>query len=589
MALGNAFSLRQNLGNFLLDAFDGVLGAEPSGEVERRDAFVSANVMAGVCGLALWLLHFAVIGPVDFVTMVGFVFLWTPFVFALYVRGGGELRHGEAGSAFCLSGFVTYAAVLSGGLTSPVLPWLLIVPIEAAISWRRSAVLIASALGAGGLLFAAFLTLTGHLPASRLDPSLWGLAYGVSVFAALVVGMLAVRAVQRRHAQEEARARAHAALYRQLTDNASDLITRHAADGTVLYASPAAEEMLGLHARELEGLSPAMIVHIQDLKLVERAFADAAAGYAQTIAFRLRRRDGTYVPVEMRAQAADGALGGDIVAVTRDVSDAKAAARALIDARDQAVSASRAKSRFLASMSHELRTPLNAIIGFSDMMRSEVFGPLGSPRYAEYAELIRSSGMHLVDMISDLLDMSKIEAGKMTIDAKPCELKPLFDDCLAMVSGAAEKAGVELVQEIAPGTPTLMADKRALKQSLINLLSNAVKFTLSEGRVVLSANVEGSSMLIRVTDTGVGIPEKDIHRIGKPFEQVEGDMQRLHKGTGLGLSLVKALAELHGGTMEIESALGDGTTVTLRLPLKAVETTPDDRTLVYPEKFRARA
>jgi cell cycle sensor histidine kinase DivJ len=236
-----------------------------------------------------------------------------------------------------------------------------------------------------------------------------------------------------------------------------------------------------------------------------------------------------------------------------------------------------------------LRTPLNAIIGFSDMMRSEVFGPLGSPRYAEYAELIRNSGMHLVDLISDLLDMSKIEAGKMTIDAKPCELKPLFDECIAMVLPQADKAGIELVQAIAPGTPVLMADRRALKQSLINLLSNAVKFTLSEGRVTLSAHVEGPMMLVRVADTGVGIPEKDLNRIGKPFEQVE-DVQRLHKGTGLGLSLVKALAELHGGTMEIQSALGDGTTVTLKLPLKPVETTPvDEGTLVYPEKFRARA
>ena len=177
---------------------------------------------------------------------------------------------------------------------------------------------------------------------------------------------------------------------------------------------------------------------------------------------------------------------------------------------------------------------MNAIIGFSDMMRSEVFGPLGSPRYAEYAELIRNSGLHLVDLISDLLDMSKIEAGKMTIDARLVDLKPLFEECVGMVSGAAEKEGVELRVEIAEGTPAIMADRRALKQSLINLLSNAIKFTLSEGRVVLSARAEGGNLWLRVADTGVGIPEKDLHRIGRPFEQVEGDMQRLHKGTGLG-------------------------------------------------------
>ena len=585
MALISEYGLRRNLGRFLLDAFDGILGAEPASEGERRDAFVSSNFMAGALGVALWPLHWAVVGPVDFATGIGFFFLWTPLVLALYVRSGGELRYGEAASALCLGGFVTFAALFTGGLFSPALPWLVVVLIEGAISGRRASMLSAAALSGLGFLTLAMLTLSGYLPASRIDASLWGFAYGLSLFAALVAGTLALRAFQRRHASQEARAQADVALYRQLTDNSSDLITRHASDGTVLYASPAAEEMLGLHARELRGLSPAMIVHIQDLSVVEQAFADAVHGKPQTVLFRLRRRDGTYVPVEMRAQA----VGREVVAVTRDISDTRAAAQALIDARDHAESASRAKSRFLASMSHELRTPLNAIIGFSDMMRSEVFGPLGSPRYAEYAELIRNSGLHLVDLISDLLDMSKIEAGKMTIDARLIDLKPLFEECVGMVSGAAEKEGVELRVEIADGTPAIMADRRALKQSLINLLSNAIKFTLSEGRVVLSARAEGGNLWLRVADTGVGIPEKDLHRIGRPFEQVEGDMQRLHKGTGLGLSLVKALAELHGGTMEIESALGDGTTVTLKLPLRPVEAPAEDQKLVYPEKFRARA
>ena len=587
MALGNEFGLRRNLGNFLLDAFDGVLGAEPAGETERQDAFISANLMAGAFGMGLWLLHFAVIGPVDFPTMLGFVFLWVPLALAAYVRGGGDLRQGEAGSAFCLAGFVTFAALFTGGLTSPALPWLLIAPIEASISGRRSATTIACALSGLGLFVAAFLTLTGYLPASKLDTQLWGFVYGTSLFAALIVGTLSLRAFQRRSAQQEARTLANLSLYRDLAEHAPDLITRHASDGTVLFASPAAEDLLGLHARELEGLSPAMIVHIQDLKPVEQAFLRVAHGFAQTVEFRLRRRDGSYVPVEMRAQPAGG---NEVVAVTRDISDARALAQALVDGRDQAESQSRAKSRFLASMSHELRTPLNAIIGFSDMMRNEVFGPLGAPRYAEYAELIRNSGMHLVDLISDLLDMSKIEAGKMTVDARAIELKPMFEECVAMVSGAAEQAGVVIGIEIEAGTPVLMADRRALKQSLINLLSNAVKFTLSEGRVTLSAHAEGGNMWLRVADTGVGIPERDLHRIGRPFEQVEGDMQRLHKGTGLGLSLVKAIAELHGGTMEIESALGDGTTVTLKLPLKPMQSVSadDERTLVYPAKFRAR-
>ena len=580
--------LRSSVANFLLDAFDGVLGAEPASEAERRRTFAAANLMAGGLGIALWPMHWALIGPVDFATGVTFFFLWVPLALGLWVATGRELEPAEAASALCLGAFVTFVAAYTGGLASPALPWLLIVPIEAAISARRSSVTV-SALAAGTGFFAvSVLALFGWLPASRLDPALAGFVYAASLFAALIVGTLALRAFQRRQAHEVARARANAALHRSLTEASSDLITRHAADGTVLYASAAAEDLLGVPARELEGLSPAMIVHIQDLKPVEAAFAFAVTGEPQTVSFRLRRRDGSYVPVEMRAQ---GTEYGDVVAVTRDMSEKTAQIVELASRRDEADEALRARTRFLASVTHELRTPLNAIIGFSDVMRNEVFGPVGHTKYREYADHIRSSGMHLADLVSDLLDMSKIEAGKFTIERSVCDVKTLAEESFAMVRPQADEAGVELVLDVADGA-TLSADARALRQSFVNLLSNAVKFTPSEGRVTLSARADGGDMVITIADTGVGIPEKDLARIGKPFEQVEGAMQRLHKGTGLGLSLVKSLAELHGGTMTITSALGDGTTVTLRLPIATPETMPApaaDGTLVYPEKFRVRA
>jgi two-component system, cell cycle sensor histidine kinase DivJ len=578
-------SVRSAVANFLLDAFDGVLGAEPASDQERRQAFVSANLMAGAVGVALWPLHWALFGPVDFATGMAFFFLWTPLALGLWVKGGGDLAHGEAGSAFCLGGFVTFAAIYTGGLGSPALPWLLIVPVEAAISGRRSAVTV-SALAAGtGFFIVSLLSLFSWLPLSRLDPAFAGFAYAASLFAALIVGTLALRAFQRRQAQDVARARAEAAMHRALTDSASDLITRHTGDGTVLYASPAAEEMLGVRARELVGLSPAMMVHIQDLKTVEQALMRAGFGEPQALSFRLRRRDGSYIPVEMRAQAA----GSEIVAVTRDMSERTAEIVELASRRDEADEALRARTRFLASITHELRTPLNAIIGFSDVMRNEIFGPVGHTKYREYADHIRNSGMHLVDLVSDLLDMSKIEAGKFTIERRMCDVKTLADESATMVRGQAEEAGVELVVDV-PASLSLSADARAIKQSLINLMSNAIKFTPSEGRVTLSARAEGSDIVINVMDTGVGIPEKDLARIGKPFEQVEGAMQRLHKGTGLGLSLVKSLTELHGGEMSITSALGDGTTVTLRLPIVAAPIAPAaEGTLVYPAKFRARA
>ncbi len=584
--MASPYNFRRFWANFLLDAFDGVLGSEPEGEAGRRQSFVSANLLAGGMGVALWPLYFAFVGPVDAATAAGFMFLWAPLGIAILVKSETiSLEQGQMASAIALSGFVSLLAIYTGGLASPLLPWLVIVPLEAAISGKRSAVTIATCIAGAGFFLGAVLSLMNWLPASRIPVELAPFAYGVSVFAAIVVGMFAMRTLQRRNEHEISRARANAAWHRALTDNAADLITRHRADGAVLYASPAVEEMLGLRARELEGMAPAMFVHIQDLKAVELAFASAARGEVRSVAFRLRRRDGTYLPVDMRVQGGNG----EAIAVTRDMSNAKAEIVELAQALDKAEEVSRAKSRFLASVTHELRTPLNAIIGFSDVMRHELMGPIGTPKYREYAELIRNSGSHLVDLISDLLDMSKIEAGKFTIEAKLVELKPVADECLAMVKVAADEAGVELVCDVAPGL-SLMADRRALKQCLINLLSNAIKFTLTEGKVTLKARKAGSDIMLSVSDTGVGIPEKDLARIGKPFEQVEGEMQRTHKGTGLGLSLVKALAELHGGAMMIESALGDGTTVTLKLPIAQREDVPaEPGEVVFPEQFRVRA
>jgi len=579
------FGWRQRAAAFVLDAFDGVLGAEPAAKAERRGAFASANLVAGGIGVSLWPLHWIFIGPVDSLTGLAFFFLWTPLALGLYVKGGGELEHAEVGSAVALAAFVTFVALLTGGLASPALSWLLVAPIEAAVAGRRAGVLFAATAAGAGAVVVLLATLGGWLAPSLIAPSLLGIVTGVSLFAALVVGTLSLRAFQRRHAYDMAHVRLSAAAHRELTDGVPDLITRHRDDGTVLSASLASEEMLGLAPGELQGLSPAMIVHIQDLTLVEDAFERAAAGEAQTFAFRMRRRDGSYVPVEMRAQR----LASDIVAVTREMGHVHERERELEAERDAAEEKSRAKSRFLASVTHELRTPLNAIIGFSDVMRSEIMGPIGNAKYHEYATLIRDSGMHLVDLISDLLDMSKIEAGKFTISTQACELKPLFDECAAIVRGQAETTGIEFAVDCAPGL-TITADKRALKQCLLNLLSNAIKFTLAEGRVQLTARIESGHAVILVADTGVGIPADELHRIGRPFEQVEGELQRTHRGTGLGLSLVKALVELHDGTMEIKSGLGDGTTVTLRLPTGAKEAQArTEHTLVYPERFRARA
>jgi two-component system cell cycle sensor histidine kinase PleC len=237
-------------------------------------------------------------------------------------------------------------------------------------------------------------------------------------------------------------------------------------------------------------------------------------------------------------------------------------------ARTRAEQASRAKSEFLAMMSHELRTPLNAIIGFSDVQRQEMFGPLGHPRYREYAADIHASGKHLLDLITSILDISKVEAGKLEVVLVNLDLRSVLDGAVPLIRGAAEAKQIRLSID-APRAPlTCRADPQALKQILLNLLSNAVKFTPEGGSVTVQLRaVDSEYVEFVLRDTGIGIESTDLPRLMKPFEQANRGYSQRNGGTGLGLPLVDALVRLHAGTLHIDSVVGVGTTVTVRLPL----------------------
>jgi two-component system, cell cycle sensor histidine kinase PleC len=235
------------------------------------------------------------------------------------------------------------------------------------------------------------------------------------------------------------------------------------------------------------------------------------------------------------------------------------------DEKNRAEDANAAKSKFLANMSHELRTPLNAIIGFSEIMESAMFGPLGTDKYTEYSRDIRESGEYLLDVINDILDMSKIEAGGIRLAPEAVAVEPILADCQRVVSTRAGEKHLNLSVEIEPGL-VVNADRRALKQIALNLLSNAVKFTPEGGAVAVYGRERGGTVTIAIKDNGIGIPKIALRKLGRPFEQVESQLTKKYQGSGLGLAIAKSLVELHGGDMRIRSTLGAGTVVIVRLP-----------------------
>jgi signal transduction histidine kinase len=286
---------------------------------------------------------------------------------------------------------------------------------------------------------------------------------------------------------------------------------------------------------------------------------------SQTAIAALRRRAYDYFDKSWNPDALFAVLDRcfDRVALLRD----RAEYEALRLAKEKAEAASRAKSDFLATMSHELRTPLNAIIGFSEMMVREVLGSLGNEQYRTYAADIHASGTHLLQIINDILDLSKAEAGKLDLHEEVFDLRDLIRSVRQLISARMPEGGVSDSVELPADLPLLRADELKIKQVVLNLVSNAVKFTLPGGHIKIAGRYDPEAGLtLTVSDTGIGIAPDDITRVLAPFEQVDSSFSRSHQGTGLGLPLVKAIVELHGGNLVVDSEVGVGTCVSVSFP-----------------------
>jgi cell cycle sensor histidine kinase DivJ len=481
---------------------------------------------------------------------------------------GAFLAELAGGSGAALAIFVwalasVAACLLTGGSAGPLEAWCL-APLAASAAFGRPKLL---ALGAACGIAAAAMVAMGTaflvLPKTPESLSIWLdlLALGTTGLG-FAAGLVALQGKVR---GDGARAREAELTLREALDHQPQLLMALYPGGRILEAY--GEAPIGLETRELPNRNLSDLVAAEDRAGVEAALLRACAEGSADAAFIPAHDPQGWCVLNVRRMSSTR-----LVAAMRDGRAQRSREAELEAARETAEQQNAGKSRFLANMSHELRTPLNAIMGFSDIMRQKLFGPL-SERYSEYADLIHESGEHLLELINDVLDMSKIEAERFELAREDFDARDAIVAVLRLMRGQADRQGVSLRGDLSAESLEAEADRRAIKQIAFNLISNALKFTPRGGSVTVRAHAADGLLEIVVADTGVGISPEDLSRIGKPYEQA-GDADQRAAGSGLGLSLVRAFARLHGGEMIMESTLGAGTTVTVRMPV-LIQTEPE--------------
>jgi two-component system, cell cycle sensor histidine kinase DivJ len=535
----------------------------------RHELFVFARLATIVLVAALVPRYLAAVGADPLWRISAFAWLLLPLAAVVHLARTGNLVEAQLISLLSLAlltGLVVVGARLSPEMS---LGWLMLLPLEAAIADSAPLLRFASLLAIVMLLLIALLRGWGFAADA---PPLGGL--GFAAIASPAAAYAALHLIAAAHARRARRREAigGAERYAALAGAVGDLVLRHDRSGGVLAASGEKAALFGHDPANFIGRGFFNLVHVADrpayLDVLDRA-ARSDSPTAATLRLRTGAsdREPQFRWMELRARRLDADVeGAATMSVVRDVSAAKTAEERLQAARAEAEVATAWKDRLLANVSHELRTPLNAILGFAEILGEPELAPRDPAKQREYAKIIHASADHLLSMVNLILDTSKIAAGTFRILPEPFALEPLIADCCDMLRLKAEAGEVTLEQAPMADVGEIVADKRACRQILLNLLANAVKFTNRGGRVVVGAKAHGDMMHIFVADTGLGIPEDSLSRLGDPFFQVRNDYDRSFEGAGLGLSLVRGLVGLHAGALKVESIAGVGTRVTVRLP-----------------------
>ncbi|MGB8276436.1 MAG: PAS domain-containing sensor histidine kinase [Methylovirgula sp.] len=561
----------------------------------RHQTFILRRLASSLAVLGLMPPFLAAYGaPAAWQALVFVLFLLPVGAVALVSRTG----HLMLAQAICVASFVGAALTIAtaSGPWQAALICLAFAPFEGVFSQNRRLVLAGGLLAASGAASLALAAQTGLIePGFASGHSALFVLAAIAYATALAYGIVVF---QDKLTQSDA---LHAEHYRAVYDAIGDLVVHYDRNGSVEFVSPNCLDLFGLPAAEFAGRGLFERIHVADRPAFLKAIADAATTSDFVFAtLRLRttapaaknarRPEATFRWVEMRARRfgrdisttpGAAAVRARVVSILHDVTSTKQREEEFEAVRAATEETNLWKDQFLANVSHELRTPLNAIIGFAEMLANVQLVPQDPEKRREYASIIQQSGLHLLSVVNSILDMSKIQSGTFDIRPESFAIAPLIDLCCDMVKLKAQANGVELIRVYPKGLDEVIGDKRACKQILINLLSNAVKFTPRDGHVTVKARPDGTSLILSVCDTGIGMSTRDLAHLGDPFFQAGASYDRPYEGTGLGLSVVRGLVGLHGGSICVESEPGKGTSVSVRLPL-------DCRQLARGKKCTAR-